>query len=129
MAENLDSAREKLLGELLQQKFEKVTPKLFSEFLYVKGVQVIRCLMCGSEDIGIPQHLTSQAKDNHIAPTEDFFSYVSPVKVDTDGPKFSLMNYEYRVICRNCGFVSSFAAWPVMNWIEQKSVRENADER
>ncbi|ELQ9310381.1 hypothetical protein R3D73_003362 [Serratia marcescens] len=129
MSDDLESSREKSLKLQLLKKFEKVTPDLFSEFLYIKGVKVIHCLMCGSEDIGIPQHIAPKKMDCLADDEEMFFSYVSPVKVDSDGPRYSLMNYEYRVICRNCGFVSSFAAWPVVNWIEKKSVKGDVDGR
>lgn len=130
MKDKLEEARERELSVILQRKFETVTPELFSEFLYIKGVPVVRCLMCGSEDMGIPQ------QTSHINPlmnpgvnSKNTVTYVDPVKVDGGGARFTIMNYEYRVICRNCGFVSSFAAWPVMNWIELKSAKGDADER
>lgn len=100
---------------LLESRLEKVSPKHLSEFLYKRGVPVFQCLLCGSEDIGIPEvGLTTVGPDGG-----ESITYVSYVKLDAPGPPFSIMDYQYRVICRNCGFTHHIAVWPVLKWVEE----------
>ncbi|MFP9470044.1 hypothetical protein AB6D37_15085 [Pectobacterium brasiliense] len=99
----------------LQEKLEKVTPELFSEFLYKHGVPVVQCLTCGSEDIGIPQTQTISIGPNGSSQSH----YVDFIKLEAGGPPHSLTHYQYRLICNNCGFTSHFAVYPVVKWIEE----------
>ncbi|CNI05746.1 Uncharacterised protein [Yersinia pekkanenii] len=108
-----EDERERQLNQRLYDRLSKVSPELLSEFLYKRGVPVVSCLMCHSDNIGIPQ----TEIDNYESGK---FTYISYVKVDTDGPRLSLMNYHYRLICRNCGFTSNIAVWPVLKWIEEQ---------
>lgn len=100
----------------LQRRFEHVSPVLFSEYLYGRGVKSVKCPMCGSEDIGVPNgSVLSVGSDG-----SENLTYIIPVKLDSDAPPFSLMNYEYRLICKNCSFSMHFAVWPVLKWVEEK---------
>lgn len=100
----------------LQRRLEQVTPELFSEFLFDRGVWIVKCLMCGSEDISVPN-----ASVITVGPEGgESSTYVIPVQLETEGPPYSLVKYEYRLICKNCSFSMHFATWPVINWVEQK---------
>ena len=109
-----EQERQLELRRALQKRLEKVTPELLSEFLFLKGIETFKCLLCGSEDIGIPQcqHHTSRKNGNEGK------AFVDYINVDADGPPHSLMHFQYRIICRNCGFTHHLAVWPVLKWIE-----------
>lgn len=105
-----EQERQRELKRTLQKRLEKVTPELLSEFLFVKGIETFKCLLCGSEDIGIPQWKSG--------PKGSERAYVDYIKIDAGGPPHSLMHYQYRIICRNCGYTHQLAVWPVLKWIE-----------
>lgn len=109
-----EKSRQRELELTLQRRLEKVTPDLLSEFLFKRGIEVFRCLLCGSEDIGIPQCNVHQSGPDGASSR----SFVDYIKLDAGGPRFSLMHYQYRIICRNCGFTHHVAVWPVLKWIE-----------
>lgn len=110
-----EQERQRQLELTLQGRLEKVTPELLSEFLFKRGVETFRCLLCGSENIGIPQCDVLQTGPEGSS-SKVFVDYI---KLDADGPRFSLMHYQYRIICRNCGFTHHLAVWPVLKWIEE----------
>lgn len=111
-----EQQRQERLKVMLQRRLEKVTPELFSEFLFERGVWTVKCLMCGSEDISVPNATTiTVGPEGYHGGT-----YVIPVKLDTEGPPHSLAKYEYRLICKNCSFSMHFATWPVLKWVEEK---------
>ncbi|ELY6345225.1 hypothetical protein SNQ56_002151 [Cronobacter muytjensii] len=102
--------------QYLEKRLKQVTPELFADFLASKGVAVPVCLCCGSDNVGSPQ-----AQEVEVGPNGSRSSvYVSWVKVDTYGPPLSFINYEHRIICRNCGFTSYHSVWPVVKWVEEK---------
>lgn len=111
-----EQERNEELTRALFSRLEKVTPELFAEFLDLKVGKEISCLNCGSFDIGIPQaQVITVGSDG--SPSG---SYISFVRVDSFEPRYSLLNYQYRLICKNCGFTSHYAVYPVLNWIEQE---------
>ncbi|EAT9391678.1 hypothetical protein EOV56_17690 [Salmonella enterica subsp. enterica serovar Tennessee] len=111
-----EKQRQMQLQLTLQRRLEKVTPELFSEYLFERGVWTVKCPMCGSTDISVPN-----ASSLTVGPGGSESSiYVIPVKLDTEGPPHSLVKYEYRLICKNCSFSMHFATWPVLKWVEQK---------
>ena len=105
----------------LQQRLAKVTPELLSQFLYERGVPVVTCLLCHSNDIVIPQ-ASVLTVGSHLGSNHTF---VRHTVLDTDGPPLALDRYEYRLICGNCGYTSHIAVYPVLKWVE---ARENAGE-
>ena len=108
----------------LQQRLEKVTPELFSAFLQAKGVPVVACPICHNDDLAIPQASILQ-----VGPEgSQGHNYVDYVKVSTDGPPFSLMNYQYRLICKNCAYTMNFTVWPILKWVEDKLSSEESDD-
>lgn len=111
-----EEKRPEQLKRLLFSRLEKVTPELFAEFLDAKVGKDIKCLSCGSLDIGIPQAQVMTAGPEGASNE----AYVSFVQIDSFEPQYSLLNYEYRLICKNCGFTSHYAVYPVLNWIEQE---------
>ncbi|MGQ8844007.1 hypothetical protein ACUTQW_16420 [Serratia sp. TSA_7] len=109
-----ENERQRQIKQTLQNRMERVTPDLLSEFLFTQGVQTFRCLLCGSEDIGIPQcnvHKSGPEGSSSV-------TFVDYIKLDASGPPHSLMHYQYRVICRNCGFTHHIAVLPVLEWVE-----------
>lgn len=109
-----EDEREGQLAHKLHERLSKVSPELLSEFLFERGVWTVKCMMCGSQDIGIPQVEIDRYEEGKT-------TYVSFVRVDADGPRFSLINYHYRLICRSCGFVAELAVEPVLEWVEKKN--------
>lgn len=115
-----DQELQKEMKTELHHRLAKVSPDLLSEFLFKRGVEVFKCLLCGSEDIGIPQcHVLTSDPDD-----DAFSTFVDYIKVDSDDPPYSLMNYQYRIICRNCGFTHHLAVWPVLKWVEAEMPNE-----
>ncbi|AFB83810.1 hypothetical protein ACWYBI_003082 [Salmonella enterica subsp. enterica serovar Cerro] len=111
-----EKKRQMQLQLTLQRRLEKVTPELFSEYLFERGVKTVICPICGSDDISIPN-----ASSMTVGPEGcESNTYAIPVKLDTEGPPYSLVKYEYRLICKNCAYSMHFATWPVLKWVEQK---------
>ncbi len=100
---------ERELENDLVKMLSVVTLDNFFNFLVDKGIEGLTCRVCGSGDIGVP--LTTHAGHS------EFLNYSV---VDGGGPPHSLFNYEYRLPCNNCGFVHSFAVYPVLKWIEDQ---------
>lgn len=111
-----EEQRQAALRYQLQRRLEKVTPELLSQFMYERGVPVVKCLLCHSNDIGIPQAsvftVGSSVGENH--------TYVRHTVLNTDGPPLALDRYEYRLICNNCGYTSHIAVYPVLKWLESR---------
>ncbi|EQB0888206.1 TPA: hypothetical protein ACUB6D_000274 [Raoultella planticola] len=99
----------------LRTRLEKVTPELFAEFLDLRVGKEIKCLNCSSLDIGIPQAQVLSVGPDGASSN----AHISYVKIETFEPPYSILNYQYRLICKNCGFTSHYAVYPVLNWIEQ----------
>ncbi|QCT20846.1 hypothetical protein FEM41_14925 [Jejubacter calystegiae] len=98
------------LDNELTKMLSVVTVDKFHSFLTDRGlIRGLTCRMCGSDDIGVPLM-------SFLGGTP-FLNYS---KVDGGGPPHSLYNYEYRLPCNNCGFVHSFAVYPVLKWIEEQ---------
>lgn len=111
-----EQERQEELTHALFKRLEKVTPELFAEFLDERVGKEITCLNCGSLDIGIPQ-----AQVITVGPDSSTQgAYISFVRIESFEPRYSLLNYQYRLICKNCGFTSHYAVYPVLNWIEQE---------
>ncbi|WP_233971724.1 hypothetical protein [Pectobacterium versatile] len=123
--------------EKLKERLMQVTPKLFAEFLSLKGAAQ-HCLSCGSSELSVPESGSFGAADlpenaNELSPEELIkyinimvkryvtYRYVDP----TAYPRPS--NCEYRVSCMNCGHISFYRVYPVLKWIEN-SDREADDE-
>lgn len=111
-----EEQRQTMLRHQLQRRLEKVSPELLSQFLYERGVPVVTCLLCHSNDIVIPQAAVLTVG----SPVESSHIYVRHTLLDTDGPPLSLDRYEYRLICNNCGYTSHIAVYPVLKWIEAR---------
>ncbi|MGI8465581.1 hypothetical protein [Pectobacterium punjabense] len=45
------------------------------------------------------------------------YTYIDYICIKPEST-YSLLAYEYRIICKNCGFASHFSVLPVINWIE-----------
>jgi len=115
-----EEVRLEVARQALQKRMEKVTPELLSQFMFERGVPVVKCMLCHSNDIGIPQ----AAKLTEAGPRGSVYTYVRYVTLDTDGPRMALDNFEYRLICNNCGFTSHIAVYPVLRWIEAKEKKD-----
>lgn len=107
------------LRHQLQTRLEKVSPELFAQFLYERGIDAVACRMCGKEALGTPQ-----VELLEVGPSESGKrSYVDYVKVESGGAPYSLANINYRLICNNCGYTMLFAAYPIIKWIEERESR------
>lgn len=109
----MDEAKRREIQQDLERQLTEmlsvVTMDKFSDFVVERIDGGLVCQMCGSTDIGVP--LRTFLGGN------PFLNYS---KVDGGGPPHSLFNYEYRLPCNNCGYVHSFAVYPVLHWIEGK---------
>ncbi|KFX20806.1 hypothetical protein [Pectobacterium betavasculorum] len=108
-----EDERERELGHRLHERLYHVSPELLSEFLFDAGVWTVKCMMCGSQNIGIPQVEIDAYEDGKT-------TYVNFVRIDAVSPRFSLINYRYQLICRSCGFVAELAVEPVLKWVEKR---------
>ncbi|ELY2757917.1 hypothetical protein ACOZ17_000255 [Cronobacter sakazakii] len=102
----------------LQRRLEKVSPELFAQFLYEKGIDAVACRMCGKEALGTPQ-----VELLEVGPSDSGKkSFVDYVKVESGSASYSLSlaNINYRLICNNCGYTILFAAYPIIKWIEER---------
>lgn len=95
----------------LQRFFRSVTKEKFSEFMQLKGVDILTCKMCGSDKISMPaiRHVSEDGSPSHLIPTR-----VKQLDFNSD---YFLTNYTYRVLCANCGHEIYFNAFPVIDWI------------
>ncbi|MFJ5443574.1 hypothetical protein [Pectobacterium sp. CHL-2024] len=115
----------------LKERFEKISPELFSDFLGLHGVLVLACPICHKIGMSIPQVQVHQSvisvggseQDNEFN-SSHVFSYVDFICVDANAPD-QILSYEYRVICKNCGFSNHFAVHPVVQWVEQRTVQKD----
>jgi transcription elongation factor Elf1 len=109
--------RQSQLAQALQDRFERISPEVFADFLTSHGVAKLTCPICYHDDMAIPQvSVTTVGPDG-----SDQKTYISCVKINGDNSSpYSLLNYQYRVICKNCGFTSSFAVHPVILWSESQ---------
>ncbi|MRT10805.1 hypothetical protein GJV07_00675 [Enterobacteriaceae bacterium RIT711] len=117
------------------RRLQKVTPELFAQFLSDKGVSR-RCLACGHSELSTSE---TMSLDSSLSPfgsrpiseltleeTEEYMKatavhYVTPSVIDND--KRSLVsNYQYQLICANCGYTSLFRAANVVYWVEALNV-------
>ncbi|MCD6620962.1 hypothetical protein [Klebsiella michiganensis] len=98
---------EQELQHELTKMLSVVTMDKFSDFIVGRVQGGLACKMCGSNDIGVPLRTYLDGK-----------AFLNFSEVDGGGPPHSLFNYEYRLPCNNCGYIHSFAVYPVLNWIE-----------
>lgn len=104
-----EEERQRKNQQTLHKMMSKISPELLSEFLYKRGVKDVRCVFCDSEDVVVPQTTINPNQPDEV-------TFIDYVKVDGSGPPFSLMHYQYRLICRNCGYTHNLAVYPVMKW-------------
>jgi len=112
------SSREIDVNLALWSHFRKVTPELLALFFFEREIPVVYCPICASKDLSIPR--ATETIDG-----EDV-TYVHPSKVETFGaePQHSLLQYHYRLICKNCGFENRFSVHPVLHWLEDRQKEE-----
>lgn len=105
----------------LQKRFEQVSPDMLTKFFESKNIHMATCPICSSNDIGTP----STKKDRATEGFDDTRLYITPVRIDTEGPPYSLVHYEYRLICKNCAHTMRFAVWPILSWVEKEKGLDN----
>lgn len=127
MEESEQDKRERELMGILWKKFRALSPELFSQFLSERGVPIVSCPICGGTDMAIPQ--ASEQIYDEDKPTGKWFTYVNPSKVNSFGfePLHSLLQYNYRLICKNCGYENRFSAHPVLSWLEKNDKKTKAE--
>ncbi|MEN3258507.1 hypothetical protein AAH678_06840 [Sodalis endosymbiont of Spalangia cameroni] len=109
-----------------RSRLEKISPDLFACFLSERGISELRCPICHCPDMNIPQvglivvGVESASIDSHPP------VYVDYITINANGtPHDSVLNYQYRLICKNCGFTSHFAIHPVLDWFDKRNKNEN----
>lgn len=115
-----DRTRTEKLDEEIWTQFRKITADVLSHFFFEKGLPTLTCPICHISDMTLPQ--TTETIDYFNGMKDYRITYVSPTKVPSLGhePAFSLLQYEYRLICKNCGFVNRFSVYPVFKWLSDK---------
>ncbi|PVY86606.1 hypothetical protein [Pantoea ananatis] len=121
---NDEEKRVEKIKEELWDKFRKITPEILSQFFFEKGVPRVSCPICNVSDMSVPQ--TSETIDFYNGIKDLRVTYVSPTHVPffEHEPRFSLLHFEYRLICKNCGYVNRFAVFPVLKWFGDKEKEE-----
>lgn len=126
-----DKRKKRIKDELfrkLEAQLKTVTPELFARFLDERGASRT-CISCGSNKLSVPEITLIQ---EHKLP-EDFsrlssaeqgkamdaasVQYVSYSFIE-DETMPRLGNVKYRVNCLNCGFISFYRAYPVVQWVK-----------
>lgn len=107
-------SREEELDAVVWGYFRKITPEILAKFLFERGVPTVSCPVCHSIDISVPR--ATEIIDGAEV------TYVHPSKIENFGyePRASLLQYHYRLICKNCGFEIRFAVNPVFLWLQEK---------
>ncbi len=130
----LTEAAEKQREDFVKKNYRRlqlVTPDLFSKYLSEKGVSD-RCLACGHHALTTPETMgfdssrsstpskkTSEmtGEELNIYTAEAAVNYVTPSIIDSNRSGM-VSNYQYRMICQNCGHISYFRAANVVYWVE-----------
>lgn len=109
----------------LTLRLRKVSPEIFAQFLYEHGIPTVSCLACHGLDMAIPQITTSPHHSAEFTHDVEAMTYLDYIHLESgpDTAPGSLLNYQYRLICKSCGFTSNFSAYPIVQWIEQKTTR------
>ncbi|WP_025245511.1 hypothetical protein [Candidatus Sodalis pierantonius] len=48
------------------------------------------------------------------------------ITINANGaPHDPVLDYQYRLICKNCGFTSHLAIHPVLDWLDQRNKNAN----
>ncbi|WP_393950147.1 hypothetical protein [Kluyvera intermedia] len=127
MQESEADKRERELMEILWKKFKALSPELFAKFLSQKGVPIVSCPICNHIDMAVPQ-VSEQIYDGDKG-TGKWITYINPSKVNSFGfePLHSLLQYNYRLICKNCGYENRFSAHPVLTWLEENDKNNDGE--
>lgn len=122
------------------RRLQMVTPTLFAQFLAEKGVSD-QCIACGHNKLSTPETMSVDStrsqfkgrKHSELSEEEKALNieamavhYVTPVIIDNDKVRL-ISNYQYRLICQNCGFISYFHAANIVSWVEDH-ITERKDE-
>lgn len=108
----------------IKLKLEKVSPQKFSDFLGGNGIPILTCGVCHKIGMIVPQVQVMQTivvsdkttlTERELEPKK--YTYIDYVCIKPESSS-SLLSYEYRIICKSCGFASHFSVLPVINWIE-----------
>ncbi|ENK1841807.1 hypothetical protein ACOSP8_004012 [Enterobacter hormaechei] len=115
------------------RRLQLVTPQLFAQFLSEKGV-ARSCLACGHSELSTPETMSldssrspfPEKKPSELTEEESqqYFEatavhYATPSLIDESKTKL-VSNYQYRLVCQNCGFISYFRAANVVYWVEDR---------
>lgn len=109
------------MGKKDYQQIQKITPKIFIDFLSEKGVKT-SCLSCGEESLFIPhttEHYSDDEDDENYDDSKDI-TYVTPIP-KTIGP-FRIHAAKYEVNCSNCGFICHYQTYQVLQWAKIKGI-------
>jgi len=114
-----------------KRRLRRVSPELLSQFLIEKGVNRT-CLSCGATGISVPE-IMSLSKD--AIPPDVYKQMISGEELEVDiesymirsvaftptNPKklVSVGDYQFRLNCNNCGYISHYRASPVVFWVEK----------
>lgn len=111
----------------LNEQLRKVTPELFARFLDERGASRT-CLSCGSNRLSVPETSTvdkTKLPENFTdltieeqarLYTDAMTQHISYTFIEEENwPRLS--NVKYRVNCMNCGFISFYRAWPIVQWV------------
>ncbi|NIC26554.1 hypothetical protein [Serratia plymuthica] len=121
----------------LKERLLKVTPQLFGHFLDAKGARR-ECLACGSSDLFVQVSMTNDhnkpvpdnAESSDNVQENNMITYVTFERINHLAGN-SIQNLQYRVSCQNCGFMSSYRAKPVVDWvvIDKKETEEKGGDK
>lgn len=115
----------------IQSRLEQVSADDFALFLVEKNVGRLFCPICRSRDMSVPQVEAFGYAVCNRPPvggiTSDLrYSYIEFICIDPSKPD-SIYSYQYRIICKNCGFTSHYAVHPVLEWFEDSDKKQRED--
>ncbi|HCO5008052.1 TPA: hypothetical protein N8Z84_004362 [Escherichia coli] len=113
-------------------KVKNITTAQFSAYLKHVGANH-NCLSCGKAELIAVQDWHWDKFNSKEGKTDlnniEKYTVLRLYKVDAphsneqwNMTKENLMDYEFRVICKHCGFVTSYLAWLVFYWLKNNEV-------
>lgn len=103
----------------LEKRLTEITTDIFASFLLAKNASR-HCLSCGSVKLRVPERgIISRDEVDGETGEPVIYYYVKFYKLG-QSTRNTLSDYEYRVICLNCGHTSLYRSRNVVRWHEQQ---------
>lgn len=111
MSEEIPTSEQTKEAEF-RKSLSEITTKVFARFLKEKGISQ-DCKMCGHDHLSLPQvQLYNKTTGMPFLGKHIHYEHA----LYGDETEFSPENYEYSMICDNCGYTVKFNTGIVLKW-------------